>query len=187
MSAGSAAPAPTVTSPRRRFALHIPSVSPAAAFGIRFGVGAGAAIWLGHVSGLVTNSSSAILITVLVVMQPVTGGSFARGLLRVVGTLAAAVTAILLFGLYAQDPPLLLAGLFLTQAIGVYGFTGPRHQYAWFVWAFTLALVLGGAMEGTHAVETVAFQRASMILLGILIIFVVDSLFWPQRSEATFT
>jgi len=162
---------------------RITSVSPATAFAIRLATATAAAIWIGHAPGLVTNQSQWILITVLMVMQPVAGGSLFKGFLRAVGTAAAFFTAILLFGLYSQNPPLLMASLFLVQAVGAYGFSGSRYQYAWFVWAFTTAIVLGDAMAGTDQVETLAFQRASMVLIGLLIVFTVDSLLWPKRSE----
>jgi len=160
------------------------SVSPELAFAIRYAVCVSAAIWIGHVPGLVTNQSSWILITVLMVAQPESGGSLMKGLLRAAGTVAAAFIAIALFGLFSQDPPLMLASLFLVQAIGAYGFSGPRYQYAWFVFAFTTAIVLGSAMTGVDAVETIAFQRATMVGLGLLIVFVVDMLFWPAHTEA---
>ncbi len=157
--------------------------SPAAAYAIRFGLVASAAIWIGKAPGLVENHSSWILITVLMLTQATTGASLLKGLLRLVGTAAAVFTAILLFGLFSQDPPLLMAGLFLVQAIAAYGFTGQRHQYAWFVWAFTTAIVLGNAMGGEDAVEDIAFRRGSMVAMGIVLVFVVDSLLWPQHAE----
>ncbi len=159
------------------------SVSPALAYAIRFGLAVSASIWIGKAPGLVENHATWILITVLMVLQPTSGGFLLKGVLRAVGTLVAAFTAIGLFGLFAQDPPLLMAGLFLVQAVAAYGFTGTRFQYAWFVWAFTTAIVLGDAMAGQGAVETVAFQRASMVGLGILLVMVVDALFWPARAE----
>ena len=164
---------------------RIADISPVTAFGIRYATAVSAAIWLGHAPGLVENQSKWILITVCVVMQPIAGGSLSKAILRSFGTLAAFFTAILVFGLFSQDPPLLLASVFLVLAVGAYGFTGPRHQYAWYVFAFTTAVILGDALMGVGQVETVAFQRASMVGLGILIVLVVDSLFWPTRSEVS--
>ena len=169
--------------PRLRGARQALAISPPAAYAIRFAVAVSAALWLGKVPGLVENQSTWILITVLMLVQPTTGAALMKGLLRAAGTVAGACTAILLFGLFAQDPPLLMAGLFLVQAIGAYGYSGRRFQYAWFVMAFTTAIVLGGAMAGQGAVETIAFQRASMVGIGILLVFVVDSLLWPARAE----
>jgi uncharacterized membrane protein YccC len=150
---------------------------------IRAGVAVSAAIWIGNAPGLVENHSSWILITVLMVLQPTSGGSMLKGLLRMIGTVAAAFTAIVLLGLYVQDHPMLIIGLFLVQAVGAYGNSGTRFQYAWFVWAFTTAIVLGDEMAGQGAIETVAFQRASMIGIGILIVLLVDSLILPARAE----
>ena len=170
--------------PFRRILTRFGAVSPELAFAIRYAVAVSAAIWIGHMPGLVTNQGTWILITVMIVAQPESGGSLLKGLLRAVGTLAAAIIAIVLFGLFSQDPPLMLASLFLVQAIGAYGFSGARYQYAWFVFAFTTAIVLGSAMTGTGAVETIAFQRATMVGLGLLIVFVADMLLWPARTDA---
>lgn len=174
-------------------ALHYPALlnrlgaiarpAPQVAFALRFGAATSIAIWLGHHPALLTNDSQWILITVLMVMQPQEGGSKQKGALRLFGTLAAAATSVALFGAFAQDPPLIAAGLFVVQAIGGYGFSGQRGQYAWFVFAFTTAIVLGSAMSGSGAVETLAFQRATMVALGILIVLVLDTLIWPSRAE----
>ena len=69
------------------------------------------------------------------------------------------------------------------QVVGAYGFSGPRYQYAWFVFAFTTAIILADAMTGGGDVETVAFQRATMTGIGVLIVFLTDSLLWPARAE----
>ena len=133
------------------------AISPAAAYAVRSGVAVSAAIWIGKAPGLIENHGTWILITVLVLLQPTTGGFLLKAALRATGTLVAAFAAILLFGFFAQDPPLLMAGFFLVQAVAAYGFTGPRFQYAWYVGAFTTAIVLGDAMAGRGPVETIAF------------------------------
>ena len=74
----------------------------------------------------------------------------------------------MLYGAFASDPPLMMMAFFATQLVGAYGFTGPRFQYAWFVFAFTTAIVLADAIVGRGAVETIAFQRGSMVALGTL-------------------
>ena len=168
---------------RFRRARHFRPLSPTMAYALRLGINASAAIWIGNVPGLADNHSSWILITVLVLTQPTTGASLKKSLFRTMGTVAAACSAILLFGLFSQDPPQLMAGLFLVQMIGAYFYLGPRYQYAWYVWAFTTAIILGDAMSGPLPVETVAFQRASMVAIGIVLVFTVDALFATERSE----
>jgi uncharacterized membrane protein YccC len=155
------------------------------AFALRLAVAVSAAIWIGNAPGLADSHPTWILITVLMLIQPTAGASLLKSLLRAIGTVAAALTSILLFGLFSQNPPMLMAGLFIVQVVGAYGYSGTRFQYAWFVWAFTTAVVLGDAMAGQGAVETVAFERASMVGIGILLVFVVDSLVWPARAESS--
>lgn len=158
--------------------------SPAVAFAIRSGVAVSAAFWLGKLPGLVENHSIWIPITVFVLlMKPTSGGSLRKGFMRAIGTVAAFVTSIVLFGLFAQDPPLLMAAFFVVQAIGGYGSAGSSSPYAWFIWALTTGIVLVDAMTTGLDVETVAFQRASMVAIGILLMTVVDSLIWPARAE----
>ena len=169
--------------PRALGARTFPAPSPAVAYAIRLGLGVSAAIWLGKAPGLVNSHSTWILITVLVLTQQTTGASLLKAMLRGMGTLAAACSAIVLFGLFSQTPPLLMMGLYFVQVVGAYGFSGARFQYAWYVFAFTTAVVLGDAMAGQGAVETVAFERASMVGIGILLVFVIDSLVWPRRAE----
>lgn len=143
-----------------------------------------AAIWLGHLPALIENEPSWIVITVLMVSQPSAAGSLSKGLLRITGTLVAGITAIVLFGLFSQDPPLLLASLLAVQLAGAYGFSGTKSQYAWFCFAFTTAIILGGALSGSGPVETVAFQRVTMVALGLLIVFLADMLLWPAQAKA---
>lgn len=159
------------------------SLSPTMAWALRLGVSASAAIWIGNASGLADNHSSWILITVCVLAQPTAGASLMKSLFRAMGTLAAAISAISLFGLFSQNPPLLMAGFFSVQAVSAYFYLGSRFQYAWYVWGFTTAIILGDAMSSPLPVETVAFQRASMVAIGIVVVFVVDSLFATERSE----
>jgi len=158
-------------------------VPPAVAHATRWGVAVAAAIWIAKAPGLVENSATWILITVAVLLQPTMGSSLLKSVARLAGTLAGALTAIPLYGLFAQDPPLLIAGFFLVQVIGAYGNTGRLFPHAWFVWTFTTAVILIGAMAQEADVETVAFQRSSMVAIGILLVLLVESLLWPTRAE----
>jgi len=165
---------------RRVSALARPA--PPLRYGIKWGVALCAALWLGHAYAL--PHAQWIAFTVMFVMQPLSGASALKSLLRIVGTIAAGLYSIWAFGAFAQDPPLLLASIFGGLVIGIYGMTGPRFQYAWNVFAFTTLIVLASALAGHGAVETLAFERGSMVALGIVIVLVVDSIFWPTRVGA---
>lgn len=158
-------------------------VPPELAFAVRFATAVAAALWIAHAPGLVTNQAQWIFITVATVAGPAAGGAIAKGALRMLGTVAGAVLSIALYGWFAQDPPLLLLGLFVVQIAGAWGFSGSRHAYAWFVFALTTAIILADAIAGSGAVETVAFQRATMVGIGIAIVVLTDSLLWPAAAD----
>ncbi|MGI9431009.1 MAG: FUSC family protein [Myxococcota bacterium] len=160
------------------------TISPRAAFVIRYAVAIAVSVAVAQTPGLVESQSSWIIVTVVSVVMPLSGGSLVQAALRLGGTVAAALVAILLFGLFAQNPPLMLASFFLVQVIGAYGFTGPRYQYAPYCFAFTSGIILGDVVAGKGAVETIAFERASMVAIGILIALVAE-LFSPTRAETS--
>ena len=124
-----------------------------------------------------------IWLTVLFVAQPNAGASIKKGLMRILGSAASALISIAIYGLFAQQPPLMLASICGAFAVAVYGMTGPRYQYAWLVFGFTTIVILAKAMAGSDQIETLSFERASLTALGVLIVFVADSLFWPVRAE----
>jgi len=77
----------------------------------------------------------------------------------------------------------MLASICVVFALGIYGMTGPRYQYAWLVFGFTTIIILVKALAGSDQIETLSFERASLTALGVLIVFVADALFWPVRAE----
>jgi hypothetical protein len=65
--------------------------SPVVSYALRCGIAVSAALWIGKAPGLVSSHSTWILITVLMLVQPTTGASLLKAVLRGVGTLLAAV------------------------------------------------------------------------------------------------
>jgi len=150
-------------------------------YGLKLGTALSLAIWLAYASGLDWGMS--IWITVMFVAQPNVGASVSKGLARICGTVASALVSIAIYGLFAQEPPLMLASLCGVIALAVYGMTGPRYPYAWQVFGFTTIIILIKALQSSDPIETLSFERASLSALGVLIVFVVDFLFWPVRAE----
>ncbi len=70
----------------------------------------------------------------------------------------------------------------LSAAVGTYGMSGPRYQYAWSVFAFTTGIILADALQGTEQIEILAFERSGEVAIGLLIVFLADEIFWPVRS-----
>lgn len=154
---------------------------PALRFALKLGTAMSASIWIAFASGL--DWGLTIWITVMFVTQPNQGASIKKGLTRICGSVAAALVSIAIYGLFAQQPPLMLASTCAVFALAIYGMTGPRYQYAWLVFGFTTILILLKALAGSDRIETLSFERATLTALGVLIVFVADSLFWPVRAE----
>jgi uncharacterized membrane protein YccC len=167
--------------PLRRAVLWLARPSPALRYGLKLATAITASIWITFAFALPWGLS--VWITVLFVAQPNAGASLKKGLMRICGSVASALVSIAIYGLFSQQPPLLLASLCGVLALAVYGMTGPRYPYAWLVFGFTTILILVKALAGSDQIETLAFERASLTALGVLIVFVADALFWPVRAE----
>jgi len=154
---------------------------PSLRFGLKLGTAVAASIWIADASNL--SWGLTIWITVMLVAQPNAGASIAKGLTRTGGTAASALVSIAIYGLFAQQPPLYLASLAGVIAVATYGMLGSRYQYAWMVFGLTTIIILVKAMSGSDEIETLAFERASLTALGVLVVFVADALFWPVRAE----
>jgi uncharacterized membrane protein YccC len=154
---------------------------PAVRFGLKLATAITAGIWIAFASGLPWGLT--IWLTVLFVAQPNAGASIKKGLLRTVGSAASALISIAIYGLFSQQPLLMLASICGVLALAVYGMTGPRYQYAWLVFGFTTIIILVKALAGSDQIETLSFERATLTALGVLIVFVADALFWPVRAE----
>lgn len=155
--------------------------SPAAQHGIRFGIATAAAIWLGYAMGFPQPTWP--VITVMMIAQPSAGASVQKSMLRICGTMLAGVISIGIFGLVGQDHLLLAVSVSAVFGLGVYGMTGPRHGYAWNVMGFTSGIILGDAYAGASDVENVAFDRVTLVALGVFAGLIAEAIFWPTRTE----
>jgi uncharacterized membrane protein YccC len=164
-----------------RVAALLARPSPALRYGIKLGTAVVASIWIAEASNL--SWGLTIWITVMLVAQPNAGASIQKGLLRTAGSIAAALASIVIYGLFAQQPPLYLASIVGVIAVAAYGMLGTRDQYAWMVFGLTTIIILVKAMVGSDRIETLAFERATLTALGVLIVFVADTIFWPIRAE----
>jgi len=87
-----------------------------------------------------------------------------------------------IWGWSSQLPALEMFLMFLVYAAGVYWMAGPRSQYIGMVLAFTTGIILGDAYPFSDTgVEWVAFERVTLVILGIGLVFVAESLIWPVR------
>lgn len=159
--------------------------SPAVRHGIKWGVSMALCLWLGHgdILGYGLPEPSWLIFTILFVTLPTEGASIQKAMYRIIGTLAGALAALVIWRVGAQLPAVELAGIFLVYTAGIYWMVGPRSQYIGNVMAFTTGTILGAAYPFTDGqIEDIAFDRVTLVMIGIFIVFVVDSFFWPARA-----
>ena len=119
---------------------------------------------------------------VAMISLPLAGQSLNKGALRMMGTLAAVVAALILIGLFPQDRWWLLTCLSLYLAVCVYMLTGRKNQYFWFVGAFVALVIVvnsGGTSEG---IFSIAMTRAQETGMGIFVYMLVSVFLWPRSS-----
>ena len=119
---------------------------------------------------------------VALISLPMAGQSLNKGALRMTGTLAAVVAALMFSGLFPQDRWWLLTCLSLYLAVCVYMLTGKKDQYFWFVGAFVTLVIMvntGGTSEGTFSI---AMTRAQETGMGIFVYTLVSVFLWPRSS-----
>ena len=181
MTAAAGAMEPAALPLARALASWFARPPPALRFGLKLATALTLSIWIAFASALPWGLT--IWIAVLFVAQPNAEASIQKGLMRVAGAVAAGLVSIAIYGLFAQQPPLFLASLCTVLGVSIYGATGTRFPYAWLVLGFTTILILVKSMAGIDEIETLAFERASLDALGLLILSVADAIFWPVRAE----
>ena len=114
------------------------------------------------------------------------GQSVNKGALRMAGTVVAAVVALSLIALFAQQRWLFMFFLSLWFALCTYMNSGPRYQYFWFVAAFVSIIIAADSSTNPRAAFATAVLRTQQTGLGILVYTLVTLLLWPNHSRKEF-
>ncbi|MFM0203180.1 FUSC family protein [Paraburkholderia fungorum] len=140
---------------------------------------------LGIAMLLELSSPRTAMATVVVLMQPFGGMVLAKSFYRVVGTTLGMIAALILGGIFAQQPELYMLGI--TVWIGAC--TAAALRYRHFQW---YAFVLAGYTAALIGIPTVmepsglfmgAMTRAAEVTIGILCSSAVSALLLPMRSS----
>ncbi|MEX3950707.1 FUSC family protein [Paraburkholderia sp. EG287B] len=145
-----------------------------------------ALVALGVAMALELPAPRVAMVTVFVLMQPVTGMVLAKSFYRVLGTAAGAVAAVVFGALFPQQPELYLTVLTLWTATCTALAVRFRH-FRWY--AFVLAgytAVLVGIPVVTHpdALFIASLTRAAEVTIGILSSAAISALVFPVRASA---
>ena len=120
-----------------------------------------------------------------IVCQPILGASLRKGFFRAVGTVAGAVMAVVLTGVFPQNRVGFLFGMALWAAACSFGGTLTRNfaAYAFALSGYTLAIIAGDSISAPDQVFVLAVTRASEIVIGIACGTLVMSLTDLGRSR----
>ncbi len=144
-------------------------------------------IALGLAMFLELDQPSTAMVTALVVIQPQSGAVISKSFYRVLGTLAGGVVAVLLFSLFAQQQPLLIAGMCLWVAVCTAGSAQLRHYRAYgFVLAgYTACLIALPNLNTPELIFTAASLRISEVFIGILSVALSSEIIFPKAIQNT--
>lgn len=109
--------------------------------------------------------------------------TFLKGVMRVIGTIIAALFAVFLLGFIAGNNWALTATLFATVSYGLYRSFTSVYPYAWLLGAITIGLILMDSMASPDSGLHVAAYRAAEIVTGVLVAFAVDVFLLPPASD----
>ena len=114
------------------------------------------------------------------------GQSLNKGAMRMLGTLVAAIVALILISLFPQDRWLFM--VFLSAYVGfcTYLMCGSKRQYFWMVCGFVCVIICMGASANFNDAFNIALLRTEETGLGILVYSLVSILLWPNNSRAKF-
>ncbi|WDD91853.1 FUSC family protein [Burkholderia sp. FERM BP-3421] len=123
--------------------------------------------------------------TVFVLMQPMSGMVFAKSFYRVIGTGVGLVAALVLGGLFAQQPELYMAGITLWVGGCIAAAVRNRHfrWYGYVLAGYTAALIGIPAVMTPNALFLSALTRAAEVAVGIFCSGAVSALVFPLSSS----
>ncbi len=125
-------------------------------------------------------------LAVAVVSQSTLGLSLNKGGLRMLGTLAAALVALILIGLFPQQRWMFMFSLSLWVGICTYMMLGSGRAYFWNVCGFVSVIICVSAATSSLGAFDVAILRAQETGLGVLVYSLVAMLVWPSHSREQF-
>lgn len=126
------------------------------------------------------------LMTVFIVSQPLSGMVVAKGLFRLIGTLAGTAMSVVIMALFAQTPWLFLLAVSVWLGLCTAASTTLRNHvsYAFVLSGYTVAIIGLPAIAHPLDVFDQAVARSTEICLGILCASAVSAILWPRRVEA---
>jgi uncharacterized membrane protein YccC len=123
--------------------------------------------------------------TVFVLMQPFSGMVLAKSFYRILGTAVGTVAALVLGGLFVQQPELYMLGMIVWVSACIAAAVRYRHfrWYGFVLAGYTAALIGIPNVMAPQALFVAALTRAAEVAVGIVCSSAVSALLLPQRSS----
>ncbi len=115
--------------------------------------------------------------------MPTRPASLEKGLLRIIGTMAGALSGYLLIGWIAYDHAACCLVLFAVSAIALYGMAVSPHGYAWMLFGITFNLVVLVSLNDPSQAFSVAVYRFLEVLVGTACALLVAILLAPEADD----
>lgn len=128
---------------------------------------------------------SSAMLTVIIVANRQAGMVLAKSFYRGIGTMAGAVAALVIVGLFPQQRELFLLALSLWIGLCAGGATLYRNfkSYAFVLGGYTAAIIAVPVISHPQGVFDSAVARISEVLLGLLVSGVVNDVVFPSRMR----
>ncbi|MBC8742395.1 FUSC family protein [Paraburkholderia sp. UCT31] len=122
--------------------------------------------------------------TVFVLMQPFSGMVLAKSFYRILGTAVGTVAALVLGGLFVQQPELYMLGMIVWVSACIAAAVRYRHfrWYGFVLAGYTAALIGIPNVTTPQGLFLAALTRAAEVAVGIVCSSAVSALLLPQRS-----
>ncbi len=152
-------------------------------FVLRAALAAFMALWLSMFLELGQPSTS--MITTLVLIQPQSGAVLSKSFHRAMGTLAGGLAALLLFALFPQQQPLLLAGLCLWVSLCVAASARWRNSssYGSVLAGYTACIIALPILNTPEHIFTFASLRIAEVFVGILCVALTSESIFPKALQ----
>jgi len=125
-------------------------------------------------------------LAVMFLQTPYLGASLRKGLMRVLGTLAGALLVLGLLAWLIQERWPLIGMLSLVLAGAIYQMRHSRYAYAWLMVAVTVAIIAADAAARPELAFQLAVYRTSEAIIGILVVLVINGIFWPRSGGVAY-
>lgn len=122
--------------------------------------------------------------TVFVLMQPLAGMVFAKSVYRIVGTVVGMIAAVVLGGVFVQQPELYIAGMTGWVAACTAAAMRNRHfrWYAFVLAGYTAALIGIPLVQAPNGLFLAALGRGAEVAVGILCSGMVSAVIVPRQT-----